>query len=85
VALSILAEIVQRQPSGARVDTGANATAVAAAPVPATAVDPVCQMTVDIATARHTAELDGVTYYFCCPHCRARFVKEPQVYPGKGA
>ena len=83
VALSILAEIVQRQPSGARVDAGVNPPAVAAAP--ATAVDPVCQMTVDVATARHTAELDGVTYYFCCPHCRARFVKEPHAYLGKGA
>ena len=85
VALSILAEIVQRQPSGARVDDAAGAPAAVAAPAPATAVDPVCQMTVDVATARHTAELDGVTYYFCCPHCRARFIKEPQAYLGTGA
>jgi xanthine dehydrogenase accessory factor len=85
VALSILAEIVQRQPSGARVEAGVNTPAVAAISVPATAVDPVCQMTVEVATARHTAALDGVTYYFCCPHCRARFVKEPHVFLGKGA
>ena len=71
------------QPSGARVDAGVNPPAVAVAP--ATAVDPVCQMTVEVATARHTAALDGVTYDFCCPHCRARFVKEPHAYLGKGA
>ena len=83
IALSILAEIVQRQPSGVRVDAGVEFPSVAAAP--ATAVDPVCQMTVEVATARHSAELGGVTYYFCCPHCRARFVKEPHAYLGKGA
>ena len=39
-----------------------------------------CAMTVDVATARHTAEVDGSVYYFCCPHCRASFVKDPQQY-----
>ena len=29
------------------------------------AKDPVCGMTVDPATARHRAEHDGQTYYFC--------------------
>jgi len=42
------------------------------------AVDPVCGMHVEIATARHVAEFEGVTYYFCCPHCRASFVKQPR-------
>jgi YHS domain-containing protein len=46
--------------------------------VPASAVDPVCGMRVDVATARHTAEVGGVVYYFCCASCRARFVKQPQ-------
>jgi xanthine dehydrogenase accessory factor len=83
VALSILAEIVQLQPSGSRVDapsSGPPASAVAS--TAATAVDPVCQMTVDIATARHTADVNGVTYYFCCPSCRSRFVQQPQDYLG---
>jgi xanthine dehydrogenase accessory factor len=35
-------------------------------------------MDVDVATARHTADVAGVTYYFCCPHCRARFVEDPE-------
>jgi xanthine dehydrogenase accessory factor len=42
-----------------------------------TAIDPVCHMEVTIATARHTAEVDGRTHYFCCAQCRARFVKAP--------
>ena len=48
----------------------------------ARAVDPVCHMEVDVATAKHTADVDGVTYYFCCPNCRSRFVKQPQDYLG---
>ncbi|MFT2719784.1 XdhC family protein [Deinococcus sp. A31D244] len=43
------------------------------------AVDPVCGMTVTL-PARHTAELDGQTYAFCCPHCKARFLKDPARY-----
>ena len=82
VALSILAEIVQARPSGARVEATAPATAsaVVAPPLPATGVDPVCGMRVDIATTRHTAEVDGVAYYFCCAKCRVKFLKDPQVY-----
>jgi Cu+-exporting ATPase len=34
-------------------------------------------MEVDVATARHTADLDGVAYYFCCAGCKARFLKQP--------
>ncbi|PNY82435.1 XdhC family protein [Deinococcus koreensis] len=44
-----------------------------------TSTDPVCGMSVTL-PARHTAELDGVTYAFCCPHCKARFLKDPAAY-----
>jgi xanthine dehydrogenase accessory factor len=37
------------------------------------AVDPICGMTVDIATARYTSERDGVRYYFCCAGCQKAF------------
>ena len=81
VALSILAEIVQTLPSATGVLASAVPVAIAAAQAsPATEVDPVCGMQVDVATARHTAEVDGVAYYFCCASCRARFVKQPQDY-----
>lgn len=35
--------------------------------------DPVCNMTVDAATAIH-AERDGKTYYFCSDRCRQKFL-----------
>ncbi|MFO7172141.1 MAG: XdhC family protein, partial [Bacillota bacterium] len=47
---------------------------------PALARDPVCGMEVEIASARHTAEYGGQTYYFCCPHCRHHFLKNPERY-----
>lgn len=43
-------------------------------------IDPVCGMKVDIATAKHSYELDGTRYYFCCPHCRKKFADNPQKY-----
>lgn len=82
VALSILADIVRdraRRPS----DEADTLTPAVQSPAPsagpdAFATDPVCGMRVDTAAARHMAEVDGVTYYFCCPHCRAHFVSQPQ-------
>jgi xanthine dehydrogenase accessory factor len=81
VALSILAEIVQSRSSGEPRETTAKAPAkTAPIEAPAVATDPVCHMQVDIATARYTADLDGVTYYFCCAGCKARFLKQPHDY-----
>jgi xanthine dehydrogenase accessory factor len=82
VALSILAEIVQAHPDGTRVEAAAVATdaPVVAPPAPATAVDPVCGMNVIVTSARHTAEVAGVVYYFCCANCRAKFLEDPQAY-----
>ncbi len=37
------------------------------------AIDPICGMTVDEATARR-AERDGTTVYFCSEHCRQKFL-----------
>lgn len=45
-----------------------------------TAVDPVCHMDVEIATARHSAEIGGTRYYFCCARCQSAFVKDPAAY-----
>ncbi len=76
VALSILAEIVQARPSATPLD----AAAAGAPATSASAVDPVCGMSVEMATARHTADVDGVTYYFCGAGCRRRFLQDPQQY-----
>ncbi|MEP7763909.1 heavy metal translocating P-type ATPase [Sanguibacter sp. 25GB23B1] len=40
------------------------------------AIDPVCGMTVDPATAEH----EGITYYFCSKHCAASFTADPARY-----
>jgi xanthine dehydrogenase accessory factor len=74
IALSILAEIVELRRSAKPAEVEEPAAA------PATALDPICGMTVDIATARHTAEHAGRTWYFCCGGCRTRFLAEPERY-----
>jgi xanthine dehydrogenase accessory factor len=80
VALSILAEIVQSHPSGTPNEAIATAGPVASASAKTRAADPVCGMQVDIATARHTTQVDDVIYYFCCAKCRARFLENPSKY-----
>ena len=51
------------------------------------ATDPVCGMSVDPHTARHGAEHNGRTYYFCSARCRERFEADPAKYldPGPAA
>jgi xanthine dehydrogenase accessory factor len=75
IALSVLAEIVERRRAAA---PAASATTAAPEEPAATAIDPVCGMTVEIAGARHTAEHAGQVHYFCCGGCRARFLAEPE-------
>ena len=53
--------------------------------VPAgTAKDPVCGMSVDPHTARHTAMHAGRPYYFCSARCRERFIADPEKYLAPG-
>ena len=67
IALSVMAQIVEQQRK--------------APPLPGRqsireeAIDPICGMTVAVAGARHTAEVQGVTYYFCCARCRSKFLQ----------
>lgn len=53
---------------------------LSATPLPATALDPVCGMIVEIATARHRSTHDGREFYFCCPACKRLFERNPQEY-----
>ncbi|HEX7839487.1 MAG TPA: XdhC family protein [Kofleriaceae bacterium] len=91
VALSILAEIVQHKhaarAAGHSAVTGDGAVApiasiapVAAAALPTTATDPVCHMTVTIATACHVGTWGGRTWYFCNPRCKDKFLADPERY-----
>jgi len=49
------------------------------------AIDPVCKMQVDEATAKWTSEYQGKTYYFCSPGCKQSFDKDPEHYLSGGA
>jgi Cu+-exporting ATPase len=51
----------------------------------ASAVDPVCGMSVDPATARHKIDHDGRSFYFCSDRCRTKFAENPAKYVGEKA
>ena len=44
------------------------------------AIDPVCHMTVDPATAAGSVEHNGQTYYFCSTHCVRKFKADPLAF-----
>jgi xanthine dehydrogenase accessory factor len=47
---------------------------------PGFAISPVDAEEIEIASAVHFTELEGVTYYFSCPNCKRRFLKNPSAY-----
>jgi xanthine dehydrogenase accessory factor len=85
IALSILAQLLGER-SKARHATAQ--PAVPAAPTepaptdsrPASAVDPVCGMSVPAVESSLHLDYHGVTVYFCSPGCRAAFRKDPERY-----
>jgi Cu+-exporting ATPase len=50
-----------------------------------TAIDPVCGMTVNPATAAGSVTHDGTTYHFCSKHCVEKFRADPTRYTGPKA
>jgi P-type Cu+ transporter len=46
----------------------------------AVAIDPVCGMKVDRATAKHRFSYNGQDYFFCGARCRERFEAEPEKF-----
>lgn len=87
IALSIMAEVVQRRRNAELLDLALLAerqtAMVGVTPVVANAaiaIDPVCQMEVDMAMATHTSEHDGAVIYFCCAGCKATFDADPAAY-----
>ncbi|MBN9584920.1 MAG: cadmium-translocating P-type ATPase [Afipia sp.] len=44
------------------------------------AIDPVCGMTVTIATAKHRFAYEGQDYFFCSAGCRTKFEAEPEKF-----
>ena len=45
------------------------------------AIDPVCEMKVDTATAKWVSQYKGHTIHFCAPGCKRLFDKTPDNYP----
>lgn len=83
IAVSVLAELVKLRASGAL--AGAAGGQLPESAQPATAIDPVCGMTVTAEPASHPLEYEGVTYYFCRVVCRGQFEKNPAAYVDKEA
>ncbi len=83
IAASILAELVQVRRHPAR--TGHAHTIEESLPAvaqssEATALDPVCGMTVEIEGARHKSNYAGHNFYFCCPACKREFERDPEKF-----
>jgi xanthine dehydrogenase accessory factor len=80
IAVSILAEIVQRRrgdkPRPMPADEG---------PAAEESRDPVCGMTVTIATAPYRSDGPEGPVYFCCPGCKQAFDRDPHRYAGLAA
>ena len=84
IAISILAEIVQRaaQPRESEPVDADDAFADEATDEPASATratDPVCGMTVSI-SGSPSSVFEGEPVYFCCEGCRTRFDASPEAY-----
>jgi xanthine dehydrogenase accessory factor len=79
IAVAILAELVRERAAG-------NLEAAPPAELPShEELDPVCGMTVDVATARYRSVHEGVTYYFCSAGCLQRFEAEPARFAATNA
>ncbi|WP_423917284.1 XdhC family protein [Candidatus Poriferisodalis sp.] len=74
VAVSILAELVQLRAQGAFA-----VPVTPQAPTTATAIDPVCGMTVQIDPAAVSLEVGDEVFYFCCAGCRTAYAREQGV------
>ena len=76
IALSILASVIQvrrRTSTAPRSWAAAPPTATGVPSTPATAIDPICGMTVLVAPDATTLEHAGETYYFCGEGCQRAF------------
>jgi xanthine dehydrogenase accessory factor len=71
IAVAIVAELVKERAAG-------NLAAATPAALPThEALDPVCGMTVDVASALYRSTFEDATYYFCSAGCLARFEEDP--------
>jgi xanthine dehydrogenase accessory factor len=83
IALSILAEIVASRPAPQRRGAVSSGSASGAAAPPATALDPVCGMTVATLDTVLHADHRGKWFFFCGPGCRDAFTADPASFLAK--
>ena len=76
IALSILTEIVQRM----RADWEGVPLEPTAQAVEVESIDPICNMTVNVAESRYHSNYNGTTFYFCCLSCKEKFEQAPNSY-----
>jgi xanthine dehydrogenase accessory factor len=75
IAVSVLAELVQRRAAGEF-----TVAAPVAAPAATEVLDPVCGMTVTADDAHFPVEHAGTTYWFCRAACSQAFAADPAQY-----
>ncbi len=94
IAASIIAELIQlRHRLAGKTDAALQKNAKSVLPVEVQepvqsedqvltgeAIDLVCHMTVEIATARHKSTYDGREFYFCCLACKRQFDRNPEQF-----
>ena len=80
IAAAVIAELVQLRATGEL--QGAPPESPTSAEHEAS--DPVCGMTVKVATARQRGAHAGLTYYFCSAACQAIFEKDPDAHVVRG-
>jgi xanthine dehydrogenase accessory factor len=80
IAVAVLAELVRL-----RAEQGlGGVTAPAPSPETHEALDPICGMTVQVASARFRSMYEGRTYYFCSAGCLQKFEENPAAHATAG-
>ena len=80
IALSIMAQVVAERRSGAFPGLGAETSDAVPEAGGLRAIDPVCNMTVEIATAKYVSEHQGQKAYFCGAGCKETFDAAPEKF-----
>ncbi len=81
IALSIMAEIVERRRNAENLDLALMREQYEVeVEAKAIAIDPICKMEVEIETAKYVHEHNGEMFYFCCPACKRIFAKDPEPF-----
>jgi nitroreductase/YHS domain-containing protein len=67
-------------PEGVGAHDGDAGALPSAGPREGFAIDPVCKMEVEMASAAATSAYEGTTYYFCAPGCKTSFDEHPELH-----